>query len=42
VDDARLAEDLTLRGIAVEGIYDLGAGNGSRYESWVEQVLASG
>jgi phenylalanyl-tRNA synthetase beta chain len=32
VDDARLAEDLTLRGIAVEGIYELGAGNGSLYE----------
>ena len=32
VDDARLAEDLTLRGIAVEGIYDLGPGNGSLYE----------
>src|ERR1700722_6738373 len=32
VDDARLAEALTLRGIAVEGIYDLGAGNGSLYE----------
>jgi phenylalanyl-tRNA synthetase beta chain len=32
IDDARLAEDLTLRGIAVEGIYDLGAGNGSLYE----------
>ena len=32
VDDQRLAEDLTLRGIAVEGIYDLGAGNGSVYE----------
>jgi phenylalanyl-tRNA synthetase beta chain len=32
VDDAKLAEDLTLRGIAVEGIYDLGAGNGSLYE----------
>jgi phenylalanyl-tRNA synthetase beta chain len=32
VDDARLAEDLTLRGIAVEGIYDLGNGNGSLYE----------
>jgi phenylalanyl-tRNA synthetase beta chain len=30
VDDARLAEDLTLRGIAVEGIYDLG--NGSLFE----------
>ena len=32
VDDVRLAEALTLRGIAVEGIYDLGAGNGSLYE----------
>jgi phenylalanyl-tRNA synthetase beta chain len=32
VDDTKLAEDLTLRGIAVEGIYDLGAGNGSLYE----------
>jgi phenylalanyl-tRNA synthetase beta chain len=32
VDDAGLAEALTLRGIAVEGIYDLGAGNGSLYE----------
>ncbi len=32
VDDAQLAEDLTLRGIAVEGIYDLGAGNGLLYE----------
>ena len=32
VDDAQLAEDLTLRGIAVEGVYDLGAGNGSLYE----------
>jgi len=31
-NDAQLAEDLTLRGIAVEGIYDLGAGNGSLYE----------
>ncbi|HEV2325194.1 MAG TPA: phenylalanine--tRNA ligase subunit beta, partial [Terracidiphilus sp.] len=30
--DKQLAEDLTLRGIAVEGIYDLGAGNGSLYE----------
>ena len=33
VDDAHLAEDLTLRGIAVEGIYDLGPGNGSLYET---------
>jgi len=32
VDDAKLAEDLTLRGIAVEGIYSLGEGNGSLYE----------
>ena len=32
MDDARLAEDLTLRGIAVDGIYDLGDGNGSLYE----------
>ncbi len=30
--DKQLAEDLTLRGIAVEGIYDLGAGNGSLFE----------
>jgi phenylalanyl-tRNA synthetase beta chain len=30
--DAQLAEDLTLRGIAVEGIYDLGDGSGSLYE----------
>ena len=32
VDDAQLAEDLTLRGIAVDGIYPLGEGNGSFYE----------
>jgi phenylalanyl-tRNA synthetase beta chain len=32
VDDQKLAEDLTLRGIAVEGIFDLGPGNGSLYE----------
>jgi phenylalanyl-tRNA synthetase beta chain len=32
VTDTQLAEDLTLRGIAVEGIYDLGEGNGSLYE----------
>ena len=31
-DDAQLAEDLTLRGIAVDGTYDLGAGNGSYFE----------
>ena len=32
VDDAVLAEDLTLRGIAVDGVFDLGAGNGSVLE----------
>jgi len=32
VDDTQLAEDLTLRGIAVEGIYSKGSGNGSLYE----------
>ncbi len=32
VEDAQLGEDLTLRGIAVEGIHDLGAGNGSLFE----------
>src|SRR3954451_13249781 len=32
VSDAQLAEDLTLRGIAVEGIHDLGVGNGSLFE----------
>ena len=32
VDDAQLAEDLTLRGIAVEGTYNLGPGNGTLYE----------
>ena len=32
VDDHRLAEDLTLRGIAVEGIHDLGPGNGCLFE----------
>ncbi len=32
VDDVRLAEDLTLRGIAVDGVYPLGEGNGSLYE----------
>ena len=30
--DAQLAADLTLRGIAVDGVYPLGAGNGSLYE----------
>ena len=32
VDDAQLAEDLTLRGIAVEGIFSLGEGDGSLFE----------
>ena len=32
IGDSQLAEDLTLRGIAVEGIYDLGPGNGSLFE----------
>ncbi len=32
VTDAQLAEDLTLRGIAVEGIFDLGESNGSLFE----------
>src|SRR5438874_9638253 len=32
ISDAQIAEDLTLRGIAVEGIYDLGSDNGSLYE----------
>ena len=32
VSDADLAEALTLRGIAVEGIFDLGSGSGSLYE----------
>jgi phenylalanyl-tRNA synthetase beta chain len=32
VGDAQLAEDLTLRGIAVEGVFSLGPGNGSLFE----------
>jgi phenylalanyl-tRNA synthetase beta chain len=32
VSDTQLAEDLTLRGIAVEGIFDLGPNNGSLFE----------
>src|SRR5580693_5134215 len=32
VSDAQLAEDLTLRGIAVEGIYGLADANGSLFE----------
>ncbi len=32
VDDHQLAEDLTLRGIAVEGVHSLGDGNGHLFE----------
>jgi phenylalanyl-tRNA synthetase beta chain len=32
VSDRQLADDLTLRGIAVEGVFDLGANNGSLFE----------
>jgi len=32
VDDHQLAEDLTLRGIAVEGVHSLGPGNGHLFE----------
>ncbi|WP_263381966.1 phenylalanine--tRNA ligase subunit beta [Granulicella arctica] len=32
VDDHQLAEDLTLRGIAVEGVHNLGPGNGHLFE----------
>jgi len=32
VDDCQLAEDLTLRGIAVEGVHHLGEGNGHLFE----------
>ena len=32
VTDQQLADDLTLRGIAVEGVFDLGPGNGSLFE----------
>src|ERR1700712_1147673 len=31
-DDRQLAEDLTLRGIAVEGVHELGTGNGHLFE----------
>jgi phenylalanyl-tRNA synthetase beta chain len=33
VSDSQLADDLTLRGIAVEGVFDLGPGNGSLFET---------
>jgi phenylalanyl-tRNA synthetase beta chain len=33
VTDRQLADDLTLRGIAVEGVFDLGVGNGSLFET---------
>ena len=32
MSDRQLADDLTLRGIAVEGVHDLGAGNGHLFE----------
>jgi phenylalanyl-tRNA synthetase beta chain len=32
VTDQQLADDLTLRGIAVDGVFDLGLGNGSLFE----------
>jgi phenylalanyl-tRNA synthetase beta chain len=32
VDDRQLADDLTLRGIAVEGVHSLGSNNGSLFE----------
>ncbi|MBW8749150.1 MAG: phenylalanine--tRNA ligase subunit beta, partial [Acidobacteria bacterium] len=32
VSDRQLADDLTLRGIAVEGVFDLNDGNGSLFE----------
>src|SRR5690348_13679371 len=32
VSDRQLADDLTLRGIAVEGVHELGSGNGSLFE----------
>src|SRR5271170_3598308 len=32
VTDRQLADDLTLRGIAVEGVHDLGPSNGSLFE----------
>ena len=41
VDDARLAEDLTLRGIAVEGIFPLGEGNGSGNGSLYETDITT-
>jgi len=41
VDDAQLAEDLTLRGIAVEGIYPLGARNGSGDGSLYEMDITT-
>jgi phenylalanyl-tRNA synthetase beta chain len=41
VSDAQLAEDLTLRGIAVEGIYDLGPGKGSGNGSLFEMDITT-
>jgi phenylalanyl-tRNA synthetase beta chain len=33
VSDRQLADDLTLRGIAIEGVFDLGVANGSLFET---------
>ncbi len=41
VDDKQLAEDLTLRGIAVDGIYELGDGNGSGNGSLYEMDITT-
>jgi phenylalanyl-tRNA synthetase beta chain len=41
VDDAQLAEDLTLRGIAVEGVFDLGANNGPANNSLFEMDITT-
>ncbi len=41
VDDAQLAEDLTLRGIAVEGIYPLGEQHGSGENSLFEMDITT-
>ena len=41
VDDHQLAEDLTLRGIAVEGIHDLGTSNGAPNGSLFEMDITT-
>ncbi len=40
VDDRQLADDLTLRGIAVEGIHDLGPGTATS-SRWTSPPTAS-